>query len=318
MWYNGSNNHKKGGLTMAANEAMTMMEFMDRYGDEEACRDYLYKTKWPEGFVCPKCKVKDEPFNIVSRNRYQCRHCTHQTSVTAGTVMDKTQTPLRKWFLAIYLMSADKRGCSALRLKRELSIAYDTAWTMTHKIRNAMKQRDGMYQLQGIVELDDAFFGSPSEGGKRGRGTEKTPVVIGLSLGKNGKPEYVRAQVIKAVDGKELIGFAEANIGKGSEIRSDGLPSYNKLADSGYDLLNKSFDPKSNPEHLRWLHIVVSNIKAFFLGTYHGIGRGYMQAFLDEFCFRFNRRKWQGQLFSRTLAACSYAKPFTRNMLVMQ
>jgi transposase-like protein len=298
------------------NEAMTMMEFTERFGNEESCREYLYKTKWSEGFICPKCKVKDEPFQIVSRNLYQCKHCTHQTSVTAGTIMDKTQTPLKKWFLAIYLISTDKRGCSALRLKRELGIAYDTAWTMTHKIRNAMNQRDGKYVLQGIVEVDDAFFGSPSEGGKRGRGTDKTPVVIGLSLDEKGCPKYIRAKIVDSVDGDNLLKFAKENIRKGSKIRSDGFSSYNKLSDE-YLLDSQNFDYKDNPEHLKWLHVVVSNIKTFFLGTYHGIGRVHMQSFLDEFCFRFNRRNWQNQLFSRSLVACSTAKPFTRNMLIM-
>jgi transposase-like protein len=302
---------------MAQQEAMSMMEFMERFGTEESCREYLYNIRWPDGFVCPKCDVIDNPFQISSRNLYQCRHCNRQASVTAGTVMDKTQTPLTKWFMAIYLMSTDKRGCSALRLKKELGIAYDTAWTMTHKIRNAMGQRDGMYLLQGIVEMDDAFFGSPSEGGKRGRGTDKTPVVIGLSLGENDRPEFVRAQVIGSVDSESLLEFAEDSIEKGSEIRSDGLFAYHKLAKNGYRLMSENVDPKGKPGHLKWLHIIVSNMKTFLLGTYHGIGNEHMQAYLDEFCYRFNRRNWQSQLFPRTLAACLNAKPFPRKSLVM-
>jgi transposase-like protein len=302
---------------MAQQEAMSIIEFVGRFGTEEACREYLYNIRWAEGFVCPKCGMSCEPFQISSRNLYQCRHCNHQASVTAGTVMDKTRTPLTKWFLAIYLISTDKRGCSALRLKKELGIAYDTAWTMTHKIRNAMGQRNAMYLLSGIVEADDAFFGSPSEGGKRGRGTDKTPVVIGLSLGGDKRPKYLRAQVIKAVNGDALLEFAESSIEKGSLIRCDGYSPYNKLAKNGYQLEPENFDPTEKPEHLKWLHIIVSNMKAFLLGTYHGIGGEHMQAYLDEFCYRFNRRNWQSQLFSRTLAACSEAKPFPRQNLVM-
>jgi transposase-like protein len=143
---------------MAQQESMGIAEFIEKFNTEEKCRDYLYQIRWPDGFVCPKCGAKDEPFQIKSRNQYQCRHCNHQTSVTANTVMDKTRTPLTKWFLAIYLMGADKRGCSALRLKRELKIAYDTAWTMSHKIRKAMGDRDAMYLLQGSVEMDEGFF----------------------------------------------------------------------------------------------------------------------------------------------------------------
>lgn len=171
----------------------------DKFGADEACREYMYAQRWPYGFVCPKCEAIDKPYNIVSRNLYQCKHCNHQTSVTAGTIMDKSQTPLHKRFLAIYLMSADKRGCSALRLKRELRVTYDTAWTMTHKMRNAMKERDGDYQLCGFIKLDEGYFGSPSKGeGKRGRGTDKAPVVVGLSLNvKSASPNLSRLRFWK-------------------------------------------------------------------------------------------------------------------------
>jgi transposase-like protein len=302
---------------MAQQETMTMMEFMEWFGTEEACQSYLYEKRWPQGFVCPKCGAADEPFNISSRKLYQCKHCTHQTSVTAGTVMDKSRTPLKKWFLAIYLMGKDKRGCSAMQLKRELKIAYDTAWTISHKIRKAMGDRDENYLLSGIVEIDDGFFGAPSEGeGKRGRGTDKTPIVIGLSL-VNGQPGYIKAQVLPAVDGDSITEFAANNIEKGSSVASDGFRAYRKLRERGYVHVPENFDPNENPEHLKWLHIVISNLKDFLNGTYHGIGSRHMQAFLDEFCFRFNRRSWHAQLFGRTVAACVSASVFTRCKLIM-
>jgi len=131
---------------------MTLIEFQKRFGTEEQCREYLYKTRWSEGFECPKCGYK-EYFNIGSRHLYQCKACNHQVSVTAGTIMDRTRTPLVKWFLAMYLFSKDKRGISALALKSELGIAYNTAWTMSHKIRHAMSRRKGHYMLNGIVEI---------------------------------------------------------------------------------------------------------------------------------------------------------------------
>jgi len=231
--------------------------------------------------------------------------------------MDKSRTPLNKWFLAIYLMSADKRGCSALKLKRELKIAYDTAWTMSHKIRNAMKERDENYQLSGFIEMDEGFFGSPSEGeGKRGRGTDKTPVVVGLSLDEKGKPEFIKAQVLEAVNGDSVSEFAEGTVEEGSSIRTDGLPIYNNLAQKGYEHQKIKFDFDEHPEHLKWLHVVISNLKVFLNGTYHGVPREHLQAFLDEFCYRFNRRFWPDQLFARTLFACVNAAPFTRYDLI--
>ena len=303
---------------MAQQEGMNLTEFFERFSEEDACRKYLYAKRWPLGFVCPKCGVIDEPFQIVSRQKYQCKHCNHQTSVTAGTIMDKSRTPLTKWFLAIYLMSADKRGCSALRLKRELKVAYDTAWTMSHKIRNAMKKRDEDYQLSGYVEMDEGFFGSPSEGeGKRGRGTDKAPVVIGLSLDEKGYPEFVKAKVLETtVDGKAIADFTHTAVEEGSSIASDGLSIYRKLAEKGYIHLPENFNPLENPDHLKWIHVVISNLKAFLNGTYHGVAKTHLQAFLDEFCYRFNRRFWPSQLFARTLLACSSASPFTRYDLI--
>jgi len=296
---------------------MNMIDFMEKFDTEEKCREYLYNMRWPAGYICPKCGVKDEPFQIISRNLYQCRHCTHQASVTAGTIMDGTRTPLLKWFVAMYLMGSDKGGCSALRLKRELSIAYDTAWTMSHKIRKAMGERDGLYLLEGTVEMDEAFFGSPDEGGKRGRGSGKTPVVVGLSLGEKGEPVYCKAQVLESVDGESIKAFAKQAVQPGATILTDGLNIYRPLGESGYAHQPKKTDPEKESENLKWLHIIVSNMKAFFAGTYHGLNSQHLQAFLAEFCFRFNRRFRQEQLFARTLCACVNASPFPRAKLVM-
>ena len=302
---------------MAHQESMTLAVLYERFPTEESCRSYLYEKRWSKGFACPKCGVVDEPFKVVSRKLYQCKHCNHQTSVTAGTIMDKSRTPLRKWFLAIYLISSDKRGCSALRLQRELGVAYGTAWTMSHKIRNAMKERDENYQLSGIIEIDEGFFGSPSEGaGKRGRGTDKAPVVVGLSLGEDGRPNFIKARVLEKVDGASVAQFAKEAFQPGAVVSSDGLSVYNKLAESGFDHQPAKFNPKENPEHLKWLHVVIGNLRAFLNGTYHGVPDKHLQAYTDEFCYRFNRRAWPEQLFARTITACVHADPFTRHELI--
>ena len=182
--------------------------------------------------------------------------------------MDGTRTPLLKWFVAMYLMGSDKGGCSALRLKRELGIAYDTAWTMSHKIRKAMGERDGLYLLEGTVEMDEAFLGSPDEGGKRGRGSGKTPVVVGLSLGEKGEPVYCKAQVLESVNGEAIKAFAKQAVQPGSTILTDGLNIYRPLGESGYARRPKKTDPEKESENIKWLHIIVSNMKAFFAGTY--------------------------------------------------
>ena len=300
---------------MAQQESMTLMKFMNRFGEEEACREHLYQMKWAKGFICPKCGKKDDPYNIKSRHKYQCRHCMHQTSVTAGTIMEKSRTPLTKWFLAIYLMGQDKRGCSALKLKRELEIAYDTAWTMSHKIRKAMGERDAMYLLEGTVDMDDSFFGAAHGSGSRGRGTDKTAVAFALSFNEDGRCAFLKANVLTKVSSAEITRFAKEAIRPRSRIRSDGLHAYRKLAEE-YKAHQQVFNHKDNPDYLKWLHIIISNAKAFIQGTYHGLDSKHLQLYLDEFCFRFGRRFWQSQLFNRILFACAHSSTFTRHALI--
>jgi len=293
---------------------MTLIEYQKNFGTEEQCREYLFMKRWPEGFICPKCG-KNEYFNIKSRNLYQCKSCNRQASVTAGTVMDKTRTPLVKWFLAIYLMIEDKRGISSLALKDKLGVSYTTAWTMSNKIRYAMGKRDEDYALDGIVEIDEAFFGASSEGGKRGRGTEKTAVLVSISLTDERKPCYAKMKVVETVDSETVNDFAETNITKTSDVYTDGLPVYSSLSEKGYVLFQKNYDPKNQPEHLHWTHIIISNVKAFIEGTFHGLDSLHLQRYLNEFCYRLNRRWNKHDRVSRLVSACVGAGKITYHEL---
>ena len=154
----------------------------ERFATEDACRAELFRLRFAEGFICPKCGGR-EFYPIKGRNTYQCRCCRHQTSVTAGTVMHHTRLPLTIWFWAIWLVATDKRGISAVQLANTLGICYDSAWHLLDRIRAAMGQRDAQYLLNGIVEMDDGYVGGPCHGEKRGRGTEKAQVVAALSSG---------------------------------------------------------------------------------------------------------------------------------------
>jgi len=292
---------------MAQQKAMSLLDFQEQFNSEDACREHLYKMRWPEGFVCPKCGAAEEPFHIKSRNLYQCRHCNHQASITAGTVLEKTRIPLLKWFWAMFLMSNDKRGCSAKQLSIELELCYSTAWFLCHRIRSAMGERDTQYVLSGYIEADDAFFGAPTSNGKRGRGTDKSVVLVGLSLSDKGYPQYTKMQVVPNVQGETVAAFAEENIAKGSAIGSDGYASYRILSEKGFVHEGRICDPVSDPEHLKWLHTIISNAKAFIAGTYHGLAEKHLQRYLDEYCYRFNRRKFTLQHFDRTLFACIFA-----------
>jgi transposase-like protein len=287
---------------------MTLIEYQEKFGTEEACREYLFKARWPNGFICPKCG-HNEHFNITCRGKFQCKKCAHQTTVTAGTIMDKTRTPLVKWFLTMYLVAEDKRGLSALALQKKIGVAYFTAWTMLQKIRSAMGERDKKYILDGVVEMDEAFFGGPAEGGKRGRGTEKAAVLVSVSLTEWGKPKYARMKVLESVDGAAVKEFSRAHVKPGAEIRTDGLNIYSRLAGGGFVHSPAKFDPKNQPDHLHWTHIVISNAKAFINGTFHGLDQKHLQNYLDEFCYRLNRRFLSGNLFARLAIACALAPP---------
>jgi transposase-like protein len=296
-------------------EEMTLMEFMEKFKTEQDCRDHFFKIKWPEGFVCPKCGCVEYGF-IETRNLYQCRKCGHQASLTAGTIMHKSHLSLHKWFIAIFLMVHDKRGISAKQLSKDIEVGYETAWFLLQKLRSAMAQRDAQYTLGGIIEMDDAFFGAPAEGGKRGRGTDKTPAIVALELDIQGRPGHVKIEVVESVDGKTIEEMANRDMQPGAEIHTDGLKAYNKLEDAGFQHQAIKFSPKENPDHLHWLHTIISNVKAFIGGTYHGLGKKYLQRYFDEFCYRFNRRMYEKQLFGRLLFACTKASSMTYKNIV--
>ncbi len=295
---------------MARQESIGFMEFTNKFNTEEACREHLFKMRWENGFVCSKCGCSIY-YYISTRKLYECTGCHYQASVTVGTVMEKTHIKLKIWFWAIYLVGKDKRGISATMLSRELDISYKAAWFMLHRIRKAMADRDSSYTLNGIIELDDAYFGAPEEGGKRGRGTTKTKVVVGLSLNSKNQPQYLKMQIVNNLKKETIADFAHKYIEEGSSISSDAYRSYNQLVKEGYKLEAKVFNPKENSEHLKWLHTIVSNAKAFVNGTFHGLDEKHLQQYLNEFCFRFNRRRFSGELFNRIVNACIKSPKFT-------
>ena len=137
---------------------MTVSEFRSRFGDEVRCAEYLTVQRWPNGFVCPRCGGRSRGY-MASRRVHECAECGYQSSITAGTIFHKTRTPLTSWLWAIYRMSQDKKGISALQLSKEIGVSYPTAWLMQHKIRKAMADRDQGYQLPGLIEVDEGYVG---------------------------------------------------------------------------------------------------------------------------------------------------------------
>jgi len=175
-------------------------------------------------------------------------------------------------------------------------------WLMIHKIRTAMSDRDQLYKLTGLVQLDDAFLGGPN--GFQGRGTSKRPVYVAASTDNEGKPLYVKMKAVDRINKDTALKYANEAISKGCAVTTDGLTSYPHLKSHGYTHERVLSSSPEAEEKLHWVHALISNTKAFMVGTFHGIDKSHLQAYLDEFCYRFNRRKWRNQLFNRLLHAC--------------
>ncbi len=283
---------------MAKSKRYPLGTFMKEFSNEAKCREYLANLRWPGGFVCPKCGCHHAC--LLSNGRYQCAECHHQNSVTAGTVLHRTHMPLTQWFLAFYFVSQDKRGISAVALMSMLGTTYKTAWYMLMRIPTAMGQRDKIHQLNGTIEFDDTYFGGPTVGRKRGRGTEKAKVFVAVSLDEWGNPLYAKMRVTQNIKRASVKKFAQAAFVQSSTIHSDGYGSYIPALE-GYTHEHKPYNPNSGLLH--WLHIVISNAKAFILGTYHGLPKKHLQAYLDEYCFRFSRRDFGPRLLERLVLA---------------
>ena len=275
------------------------IEWQKKFARERTCIRELERHRWPNGFICPNCS-HDQAYRLKHRHLHECKACKRQTSATAGTIFEHTKLPLTKWFAAIFLMSVDKGGISAMRLSKLIGVSWPTAHAMLRKLRQAMGDRDRAYWLDGIVEVDDAYVGG-RKAGKRGRGAEGKTVVL-LAVEKRGEGAgYLAAQAVNQFNQKRVRQFAE-RIAPDAQIRSDAFSALKGLAD--HHLHDARVTPAEKVD--QWLptvHIVIANLKRYLLGTYHGVSRTYLQEYIDEFVFRFNRRSWESQLPRRLIQA---------------
>ena len=278
---------------------MTFDEFIKQFPTEQHCRDYLYRLRWPSGFVCPKCGKQTTAW-LVRKVLYECSNCSHQSSVIAGTIFHDTRKPLREWFIAIWWMTTQKNGASASGLQQVLGLrSYQTAWTWLHKIRKAMVN-PYRTKLSGDVEVDETYIGGVESGGKRGRGTDnKTLLAIAVELktkekGKKGRRTMgrVRIEVVKDVSKESLQGFIKRNVDKSSTIITDGWTSYASLCNEGYNhQVLKKIESVEGEASMPHVHLPASLLKRWLLATHQGaISEEHLQAYLDEYVFRFNRR----------------------------
>jgi len=295
---------------------LTILEFQRRFGTEEACREYLFASRWPEGFVCPGCGARDVG-GETRRHLWICTACARQTSITAGTVMHKTRLPLRTWFWATYLVSTFQPGISAKQLQRQLGIGcHETAWAMLHKLRGAMVAPEREL-LKGEVEIDEFFVGGPEEGLKGGRQRGKK-TLCGVAIEVRGRGSgRVRLAVLTDASGPSLLAFAKATTENGAIVHTDGWLSYNGLAKRGYDHRRR---PQTaavpGDQLLPRAHRAISNLKAWMHGTHRGVSDAHLQVYLDEYVFRHNRRHTPMASFQTLLGLGLAHNPITYRQII--
>ena len=296
----------------------TWVQFLDWFHSEQACRDYLEKLRWPDGLICPKCEASDQVARN-SRGRLICPSCRHQTTATAGTIFDKTRTELRVWFTAIWTITSQKHGISALGLQRVLGLgSYETAWTMLHRLRRAMVRPDRDL-LHGEVEVDETYLAltdriTPIVAAGRKSNTTKVLVVIAVEMLQPKGFGRIRIRQIAHGNHEHLMSFVRESIRPGAVIHSDGSPAYRKLDDIGYGHRKTVHLGSDTPAHesMPGVHRVASLLQRWMMGTHHGaVQPGQLDYYLDEFVFRFNRRtsRSRGLLFYRLLQQAVMTKP---------
>ncbi len=293
-----------------------LMEFEGRFSTEEACRDYLYQLRWPNGFCCSRCGHDSAwPVGTVL---FQCARCNYQTSIVSGTIFHGTHKPLTLWFRTIWWLTGQKNGASAMGLKRILGLgSYRTAWVWLHKLRRAMVT-PGRDHLTGTVEVDESYIGGKKTG-KRGRGAVGKSLVVIAAEVKDTRIGRIRLNRVPDASAESLEEAVQQATNTGSIIHTDGWKGYCGLSSFGYTHVVKRDTAEIGVNLLPHCHRVASLLKRWLLGTHHGaVSHEHLDYYLDEFTFRFNRRtsKHRGKLFFRLLQNAVKVDPIIYKRMV--
>ena len=299
----------------------TFLSFQRMFPDEKAAAEYFARWRWPEGFICPVCQSKRYS-RIETRGLWQCLDCSHQTSVTAGTVMHRTKVPLLIWLYAIWSIGRRKAGISALQFQRETGIgSYVTAWTMLHKVRRVLDESEEYPLHYGKVEVDESMVeGAGEDSGRQGRrlGDGDAWLVAAVERIEALRGERMisvsgsaRLEVIQQTNQETLEAFVKETVKTGATVVTDGLVSYDGLGAMGYEheahiqrsiQITKATLPK--------VHLLFSNLKAWLIGIFHGVSSRYLWSYCREFIYRFNRRHLDPNIFG-FIARRLVSRPWT-------
>lgn len=312
---------------------MKLIDFSKRFDSEEACEKHLRAIREKEGIVCPKCGGKKHYWN-KAKNSWYCSSCMHETTLTSGTVMHGSKLPLMYWFIAIHLLTSTKKTISALEMQRQLGHKrYQPIWEMMHKLRSVMGVRDDKYKLSGTIELDEGYFTTDDEVTseeelKRGVGSQRKSKVLVMveseELGdgeipkggqKSRKCGHLKMQVIPDLKTETFEKETEKAIEYDSTVVMDNLSSHKGVEKKVAASERQTVPGKDAPKVLPWVHIAISNAKSLIQDMYHGIKSEYLQWYLDEFCYKFNRMHFGDRLFDRLIiASASYRPSFVHKL----
>jgi len=304
---------------------MNLLNFISQYPDEYSCKLKLKAIRDKEGVVCHHCGSKDHYWKS-DKWQYECKSCKTRTTLRSGTVMHGSQLPLRYWFVAMHLLTSTKKSFSAVELQRQLGHKYyEPIWTMLHKLRLAMGKRDGRYILSDQIELDEGFFSTevkPEEKNKplkRGRGSQKKTKVLVMAESKEvegkttkkGKPRkvgYIKMQVIPDLKAGTINDQVTSNISNEATLLTDDSTSYADLNNFVGKHQAQVIPKEKVGEVLPWVHLTISNAKRMLLDIHHNIKPEFLQGYLNEFCYKFNRRYFGEAMFDRLLLVSATSK----------
>ena len=293
-------------------KGLSMVQFMEQYGTEEKCHAAAVALRWPNGFVCPECgETRHCTFERKGLTYWQCSACREQTTVMCGTIFEATKLPLTTWFLGMHLLTQAKNNVSALELKRHLGVRYKTAWLLKHKLMQVMSEREESRQLDGRVEIDDAYLGGELPGGKSGRGSEnKVSFIAAVQTTETGQP--LRVSLKKLEFTKDAIAaWAKTALAASAHVVSDGLWCFQAVTTSGATQERiVTGGGSACVKQFRAVNTFLGNLKTAYSGTYHAFDFAkYAHRYLAEVQYRFNRRFDLSSILKRLLVAAVGTKP---------
>ena len=297
-----------------------MADFMARYGTQEKCHAALVASRWPAGFVCPHCaSTRHCTFERKGLHYWQCSDCREQTTATCGTIFQATKLPLTRWFLAMHLLTQAKNNVSALELKRHLGVRYKSAWLMKHKLLQVMCEREESRQLDGRVEVDDAYLGGALPGGKPGRGSQnKVSFIAAVQTTQTGQPVLVCLKKL-AFTKEALAQWATKALCASAQVVSDGLACFTAVTTAGASherTVTGGGAASVKLKQFRAVNTLLGNLKTSFSGTYHSFDFAkYGQRYLAEVQYRFNRRFDLSAILGRLLRAASLTSPHPERII---